>query len=80
MKRRLISNWTFARAVYFIFGLLILVQSIMMRNWLGILIGSYFASMGLFAFGCAAGNCSVHNDKPNGLLRPGKEIDYEEIK
>lgn len=80
MKQRLISNWTLVRIVYFILGTLILVQSIMMNQWLGVLLGGYFASMGLFAFGCAAGNCSVSNDKPKDQLEKEKEIHYEEVK
>ena len=60
MKQRLLSNWTFARFFYLLLGILMLVQSIWMGQWLGILMGSYFASMGLLAFGCAAGNCSIN--------------------
>ncbi|HRG53387.1 MAG TPA: hypothetical protein PLL00_11175 [Bacteroidia bacterium] len=63
MKKRLFSNWTFVRAVYLVLGTLILMQAIITHQWLGILLGGYLASMGLFAFGCAAGNCSVDIDK-----------------
>jgi uncharacterized membrane protein YedE/YeeE len=47
----------------------IIVQSAIVHEWIGILIGGYFGSMGLFALGCAA-NCSrqmiIHQTK-----RPG---------
>lgn len=71
MKQRLLTNWTFQRAVYVILGALILTQSIISRQWFGIALGGYFTAMGLFAFGCAAGNCSVQiprksSDTPSG--------------
>jgi hypothetical protein len=57
MKKRILANWTFVRILYLLMGLFVIVQSAISRQWLGILFGGYFASMGLFAFGCAAGNC-----------------------
>lgn len=38
-------------------GLFVIGQSAISRQWFGVLFGGYFASMGLFAFGCASGNC-----------------------
>lgn len=61
MKERVLTNWTFARALYLVMGLIVIVQSLMSQQWLGVLFGGYFAVMGLFAFGCAAGNCAVKN-------------------
>lgn len=29
----------------------------MSQQWMGTVIGGYFASMGMFGFGCASGNC-----------------------
>ena len=57
MKERILTNWTFARVLYLLMGLFVIVQSAMSQQWLGILFGGYFAAMGLFAFGCASGNC-----------------------
>lgn len=59
MKTRILTGWTFTRALYFGAGIFLLVQSIMDGQWAGILFGGYFAAMGLFAFGCAGGNCAV---------------------
>jgi hypothetical protein len=58
MKTRILTGWTFMRAIYLLLGVFIVVQSVQQQQWLGILLGGYFASMGLFAFGCAAGNCA----------------------
>jgi hypothetical protein len=57
MKERLLTNWTLARVLYLVMGIMIIVQTIMSRQWIGVAFGGYFASMGLFAFGCASGNC-----------------------
>ncbi|AEA44845.1 hypothetical protein Fluta_2866 [Fluviicola taffensis DSM 16823] len=57
MKERILKNWTLTRALFLVLGTIIIIQSILSQQWFGILFGSYFASMGLFSFGCAAGNC-----------------------
>ena len=59
MIRRMISGWTVMRPLYLVIGLIIAVQSAMLREWFGLAIGLYFAAMGLFAFGCAGGSCST---------------------
>lgn len=83
MKQRILSGWTFARGVYLVLGLVIVVQSATQGQWLGVLFGSYFASMGLFAFGCASGNCFGGNcsvetkENSNNNI---KDINFEEVK
>jgi hypothetical protein len=57
MQDRILSGWTFQRAFYVLAGLGMVLISLMDHQWPGIFIGGYFASMGLFAFGCASGNC-----------------------
>jgi hypothetical protein len=61
MKERILNNWTFMRALYLLMGIAVIVQSVMSQQWFGVAFGGYFASMGLFAFGCAAGNCDSGN-------------------
>jgi hypothetical protein len=78
MMIRILTGWTIVRAMYLIIGGLIFIQSIMQKEWLGIVFGGYFASMGLFGFGCAAGNCypvSRSNKVPETT-----DLDFEEIK
>lgn len=58
MKDRLLKNWTLTRALFVVLGTVVIVQAILERQWFGIVFGSYFASMGLFSFGCASGNCA----------------------
>ncbi len=64
MKERILTGWTFVRGLYLVMGVLILVQSIVMNEWLGIVIGGYFSAMGIFGFGCAAGYCAREQSVP----------------
>lgn len=57
MKERILTNWTFTRVVYLALGIAVIIQSVMSHQWYGVAFGAYFAAMGLFAFGCASGNC-----------------------
>jgi hypothetical protein len=63
-------------------GIAVIVQSVMSHQWFGVIFGGYFASMGLFAFGCAAGNCmgkictTESHSKTNASLQ---EPVYEEV-
>ncbi|MFN3940472.1 MAG: hypothetical protein ACK4IY_07775 [Chitinophagales bacterium] len=63
MKNRILTGWTFARVLYLILGSIVIVQSILDSQWFGVAFGGYFAAMGLFAFGCASGNCLGGNCK-----------------
>ena len=83
MRERLLTGWTFQRVLFLIMGGFILIQSIIDRQWFGIIFGIYFFSMGLFAIGCAAGNCygvnsSFGNDKKTTASIT--DVDYEEVK
>ncbi|HTQ27907.1 MAG TPA: hypothetical protein VMI35_07255 [Puia sp.] len=83
MKQRIFSGWTFGRALYSVLGGIIIVQSIMEHEWMGLLLGGYFAAMGVFAFGCAAGNCFGAGIVPQtkvGTKADIRDIEFEEIK
>ena len=82
MKDRIFKNWTIIRVVYLSMGLFLLTSSIQHHEWLGVLFGSYVASMGLFALGCAGGQCAGEQCYTNNHL-PAKDLDsveYEEVK
>lgn len=51
----MLTGWTLTRAIYLVIGLVFIIDSIINLQWFGIMFGGYFASMGLFNFGCAAG-------------------------
>lgn len=84
MKERILRNWTIRRALYLIMGITMAVWCIVESQWYGIAFGAYFAAMGLFAFGCAGGNCyggscATMNQQQNPINET-KDVDYEEIK
>lgn len=82
MKQRILSGWTLTRVLYLAMGIYIVVQSVLEQQWIGILLGGYFASMGLFAFGCAAGNCGVNysDSRKNQGVEDFEEVVFEDVK
>jgi len=83
MKERILTNWTFMRALYLVMGVAVIVQSVMSQQWFGVVFGGYFASMGLFAFGCAAGNCFGGNcatEPKQQSTSAIQDVDFEEVK
>jgi len=78
LKQRILSGWTFNRVLYVGLGTLVIINSIINLQWFGILFGVYFASMGIFAFGCAAGNCNFKPSQNN--TSDIQDIEFEEVK
>lgn len=83
MKERILTQWTLPRALFLIMGIMVIVQSVMSHQWFGILFGAYFASMGLFAFGCASGgcfggNCATETKRESNTTI--EDVDSEEVK
>lgn len=72
MKQRLTTGWTFRRAIFLLMGIFLIALAISDKQWFGIAFGAYFASMGLFAFGCAGvncfgGNCNIEAERTKEL-------------
>ena len=78
MKERILTGWTITRALYVLMGVFVIVQSFMQHEWIGIIFGGYFASMGVFSFGCAAGNCTINPNEKN--TTPIQDVAFEEVK
>lgn len=70
------------RTLYAIAGIAVIIQSAGVHSWVGIIFGVYFTSMGVFGFGCAAGNCfggscaTADYKKQDGH----ENISFEEVK
>lgn len=82
MKQRILTGWNIPRALFLAMGCYVMVQSVMEQQWIGVALGAYFAAMGLFSFGCAAGACysgSCNTDKKSNTTEI-KDITFEEIK
>lgn len=80
MKERILTGWSFGRVLYLLLGIYVSIATVMEGHWPGIAIGAYFAAMGLFRFGCAAGNCYTSNAFSERGQPEGKGIHYEEVK
>ena len=78
MKDRIMTGWTIQRAFYLIAGGGMVIMSAVDHQWAGALIGVYFAAMGLFAFGCASGNCLGGECKTD--MKPEIPVDTETTK
>lgn len=78
MKARILTGWTLKRALYAGLGVYLIIQSVATQQWFGVIFGTYFTSMGIFSFGCAAGNCYVEPTQNNKT--DIQEIAFEEIK
>jgi hypothetical protein len=80
MKDRILYGWNARRALYLIMGIAVIIYAVIAKEWWGVLLGSYFAVMGLFNWGCASGNCSYeprrrHRNEPD--RQPFEEIKAE---
>jgi hypothetical protein len=78
MKKRILTGWTVRRAIYFIFGIIIIANGFIDGQWPLVLFGAYFAAMGLLSFGCARGQCDARlyvNKKART-----DEVEFEELK
>jgi hypothetical protein len=78
IKTRLLTGWNFQRALYLVMGTFVIIQGIENKQWAAMAFGSYFAAMGLFSFGCAAGNCAMPSATKNDATT--LDVAYEEIK
>jgi hypothetical protein len=82
MKERILTNWTITRVLYLVLGLFVIIQAVTDGQWLGAAFGSYFAAMGLFAFGCASGNCFAGNYSATSNPKSKtsiEDVEFEEV-
>ncbi|HYM92823.1 MAG TPA: hypothetical protein VET23_01695 [Chitinophagaceae bacterium] len=82
MKKRILTGWNFQRVLYLVLGTFVIIQSASDQQWMGVLFGAYFASMGIFAFGCAGGSCygGACAYEPEKHLPYTTDTEFEEIK
>ncbi len=77
MKQTIFSNWNFMRFLRLILGIVIIVQSIIIKDWPLALLGLLFTAMPVFNIGCCGvGSCAVPDKKRDEIK---KEIMYEEV-
>ena len=81
MKKRILTGWNFRRVIYLVLGMILTIRAIELHEWLAVLIGGYFISMGIFAFGCASGNCfggTCYKETENQSSL-NEEVKYKEV-
>ncbi len=81
MKERILKGWNIQRGIYLLMGGIITYQSAINSEWVGVILGSYFASMAIFRIGCAGGNCYGGNcavDDEETLVKSAKPVYIDE--
>lgn len=84
MKNRILTGWTIPRILYAFIGIMVMVQGYTEHQYWGMAFGAYFASMGIFNFGCASGACYGGNcytqEQPVKAKSNIENVEFEEIK
>ena len=77
MKRRIRSNWSFIRFLQLGAGLVITIQSLLVKDWALVIAGLFFTAFPVFNVSC----CGTRSCYPAGekLSEPEKDISYEEV-
>ena len=77
MKRAILSNWNFMRFLRLGLGIVIIVQSVIAKDWTMGIVGLLFTAMPVFNIGCCGtGGCNTALKK---TAETTKEISYEEV-
>lgn len=78
LKQRILTGWTFTRGLYVFMGTFIIFTSVQSQQWFGIVLGTYFASMGVFSFGCVGGSCRTEPNRAD--TSQIDDVEFEEVK
>ena len=74
MKQRLLTGWNVQRVLYVLIGGTIVIQSVINREWIGVLPGGYWPWA--VCAGCASRNCyggSCTSDAGSSLTKENTE-------
>ena len=73
----ILGNWNFLRFVRLALGIMIIIQAVVVKDWVMGFLGIFFTIMPLFNMGCcASGGCATPLKKKT---EHSKEIIYEEV-
>jgi fucose permease len=75
LLQRFFLPWTVTRILFLFVGGSIFYPAAIEKLWVGIIFGLYFIGSGLFAWGCAGGNCQTPAPKQSS----NQEIEFNEI-
>jgi hypothetical protein len=78
MLKTITTGWNFFRILRFVTGMAVLVQSLILQEWLLAFAGIFLAGMAVFTKGCGVNGCD--NNLPSFKNKSEfKEIIYEEL-
>ncbi len=82
MKNRFLRGWNFQRGLRLVIGIVIVVQSILVKEWLMAGLGGLFTLMPIFNVGCCGGSacCEMPSEKTQKFETQNNDITYEEIR
>ena len=73
----ILGNWNFLRFVRLALGIMIIIQAVVVKDWVMGFLGIFFTIMPLFNMGCcASGECAAPIKKK---AENSKDIIYEEV-
>lgn len=80
--RNYIKGWNFMRLLRLAIGIFIIVQGIMMGEWMLAVLGVLFSIMPVLNVGCGgvAGSCNRPFSQSYKTNRLSEDISYEEVK
>lgn len=79
MKDLILRGWNFNRVFRLVLGIIIIVQSIIMKEWLMAAMGGLFTLMPIFGVGCCGNTCCDTKYEKKTTIKSDKDITYEEI-
>ncbi|GAC1312849.1 MAG: hypothetical protein NVSMB24_35150 [Mucilaginibacter sp.] len=77
MKQVILNNWTFARALRVIIGLVIIVEAIQRNDVISTIAGSVFTALGLFNISCCGSRGCALSVKRTEIN--SNEVSYERL-
>ncbi len=77
MFDKIFSSWNWIRFIRLAFGVYIVVQSVLTKEWIFVGLGGLLTLMPLLNIGCGSGGCGIPTPKNSNHT---EEVSFEEIK
>lgn len=71
-----LKSWGWMRIIRLVLGVIIVIQGIMMKEWLYMILGGFFTLFAIMNVGCCGTSCTIN--RKTG--RSDEPVTYEEIK
>lgn len=78
MKNKIFSGWNFMRFLRLIIGVSVIVQGLIIKDWMFVTLGTLFSLMPILNVGCCG--TSYCNTTLNNTNKNTDEVTFEEIK